>query len=238
MSILIETRRDFIRFTSFEKAFCPTGPGGGVDPTCGSGGTAQPKKLNEKEGLAVFQWTAEMSTSIREADVGDSKASVMAKKANKILEKALDKLPRYVGRTYRGLVDSRGTLAGQEVGSVVTVHAKASATKDIKVAGSFSRSLFSAEQAPVILSIKSKTSADIAGYEKPQYRYQKEVVLRKETQYRVTGKKEMVLDSYYDAPHKAELIRPGNDPKTWHWGEPPLIQDKPLTVTVIEMEEI
>lgn len=51
--------------SSDKKAFCPTGPGGGVDPTCGSGSGGGSRTANRPEwavtiqGLATVQWSSQ-----------------------------------------------------------------------------------------------------------------------------------------------------------------------------------
>lgn len=72
-----------------ENVFCPTGPGGGVDPSCASGGAITKgmeaiKEIHEKADSVLFSDMLSRDTSIDRSDLDDIEAKLKPREAEKL----------------------------------------------------------------------------------------------------------------------------------------------------------
>lgn len=166
-----------------EKTFCPTGPGGGVDPTCGSG-----SKLSARQVDILETWTAGNHTEIQSAEKGSGSEDADDFNAY------LDTKVKYAGVVYRGLITDKSEMSSRDfkVGGVVSFDVSSSATKDRKVAvEEFANSdLKGKNDQSLLFRMRTKTAADIESDVKehnPSFSHQREVVVRKQTQFKILG---------------------------------------------------
>lgn len=181
--------------------FCATGPGGGVDPTCGKDdhGKAWASSLSPAQEDAITQWSTFSSGIIRrDVATGNKSAQSVA------FMEALEKAPKFVGTTYRGMstiptdadeeagVDAkarmRDTIASIKkagIGATFSDAAPASMSSDIAVAQDFAgvgRSY--AEGQGILFRMVSRTGRSIeAASNLPA---QREVISMPNTKYKVT----------------------------------------------------
>lgn len=185
-----------------EKAFCATGRGGGVDPSCGSGGDASQqwaKKLDKSQKEVARKWFDRVNLdSIRNDQADGTKNKAVAD-----FEKLVESAPAFQGTIYRGLEFGQAGFAndwGLKPGKTVMIEAHSSCSKDSQIADAFATlNDFGNPKCHIVLEIKSKTGGDISAAAPRQYRNQEEVVLKKGTQLKIQSTRiETVKDNYGD----------------------------------------
>lgn len=197
--------------------FCPTGPGGGIDPTCKAdghhfsprveqnraAGEAWVKGLNHSERSQIEMWTGDGFAEYRaDYKAGRSGADDRFLKA---FETALEKAPKHEGYIYRGLTKDYGDVEAaiasfKKAGVGGTWHdpAPMSTTVDPFHAHNFARG-------DVMMRIASKTGREIqAGAQDYEKEEEREVVVLPGTKLRI---KNIYENHTYHIEGKAHKVR-------------------------------
>ena len=200
-------------------SFCPTGPGGGVDPTCSPGGghavhTEASSATRQKwaddlpkahKDILEF-WSMGNHDRIRTAQAKGEMVMVDAKDMADF-DAATSSAPKYQGTIYRGLRsgDPKMFDAFKE-GAVVVMDASASASKDIEIAAGF----LSDRSHNVIMEIRQKSAADVSKAMWDGVRHQREVITPKDAKYRVLSIKEETIP-VYSFEHDSSVLSDSSD---------------------------
>lgn len=172
-----------------DNVFCPTGQGGGIDPTCSpdkGGGFGGGKSLTKKEEDVLTEWgieTKKVNASAVRDYLTTGKGTRGTKDVVDSLKSASSKLPVYKGEVYRGITfdkRSQRVLFTAKIGRTKEYEEKSfsSASSDRQVGEDFASGKFG-----VVLKIKSKTARDISPYMVATD--QKEVLIQPNTKYKL-----------------------------------------------------
>lgn len=194
-----------------QNVFCPTGEGGGVDPSCSPGN----REWTPKSSLTEFQ--SGMFRSVlggysaihahirgeRKLDISDEEFSSFLSELDKNFS-PLDK-PMTL---YRGVKHSDKILAGAKVGDVIQPDGYSSTSRDKKVAIQFATKLNRGET-PAVFEITApvgtmaitdvvRITGEVAGLGRPE----KEVLLKRGTKFRIVSIKpgKVKLEIIPDSP--------------------------------------
>lgn len=199
-SIAVELRKQ----PDSQKVFCPTGPGGGVDPTCSPGGAAAERHTNfnrwyasltEEQQASLQGWVSSKYKDIRDYEVNGHDATwhffnaeedgAKYSEVSKYLNAALDVAPLYKEPVYRGLRFLEDSVAKSlsTPGTVFDLKATSSFTARKEVAQKFIAA--DATSKFVLLHLKNPKTAVAIG----ELSQESEVVGRKGTQYKVVESK-------------------------------------------------
>lgn len=149
--------------------------------------------------------------------------SIRMQEANKILggtaskfNQVLDEAPKYNGSVYRGTTEQLKDLTE---GSEYLLSSSTSSSKSLSVASGFARSE-DENRGYTILQVKTRSGVDISSMVDAEHTEEEEVVLRKNTKYRVVGRADGVRMPYVRKDEAGEYVRGMHE------------------VTVIKLEEI
>jgi len=156
------------------------------------------KGLSTSETDAIGYWQKEGYTMIRKLESGreiPSAAMPAVKRQATNLYSALDKAPQYKGTVYRGLKNLDDDVANALIkGETVTFDALSSATRERQIGNIFAER--SSKGQSIIMEIRTKTGVEINGASVGSYLSEKEVILRKGTQYRVVESRSLGLTEF------------------------------------------
>lgn len=169
------------------KAFCPTGPGGGIDNSCGRGENllspgqvlkpvqntrSWEASLSKEQRKAVDKWLYGGGfEAIKKAQLNPEKASAKMKETLQALNSAIESCPKFEGTVYRGMaIDGKAVSKLKETfqeGATFTTKTYMSSTDEERVVHHFQQPVYDGKprgDVKVTMVIKSKTGRDLRDY--------------------------------------------------------------------------
>ena len=193
-------------------SFSPSGGGwskpstsGGGAATSSSGGESSEFKEKQREWEenltpsqkgAIESWTKGNQAEIRKSYTSRN-VPKWAKNRRKNLEEAMDNAPKFQGDVYRGMTALKSSNKFEhllKVGAEVGLNGVVSTSKDIETAAAFLNK--DPGFANVVLKIRSKSGVDISKVADKDYKWQREVVARHGTKYKVKSVSKKTVDDY------------------------------------------
>lgn len=166
-------------------AFCPTGPGGGIDPTCSPDGSGSAyESLSSSEQEAIKDWSQML---YRESSAKE--ISPTSQQQLRGLEDALEKLPNHNGTVHRVMVisdpkDIQDLRGGLKKEGVYSPSRPVSTSKSGTLAmEEFGELAAGPDDTVVVFEMRAKTARDVSRLVSEEYHRQEEVIVRPGSNY-------------------------------------------------------